>query len=176
MYNSSTNHHEGAPTSGHGYYMSQQQDQQHQQQQQYANEMNPYQQIPRPPAAGFSSNYMKEQGSHQSLQEHLQRETGNLGSGFTDVPALNYPATPPPHNNYAASNQMINTPPPSMGGLYRHNNNSQSMVQNGNGSGNAQLPQLSPGQYSIESEYNQNLNGSSSTIGSKGAWTVMSTS
>lgn len=96
--------------------MSQQQDQQHQQQQ-YANEMNPYQQIPRPPAAGFSSNYMKEQCSHQSLQEHLQRETGNLGSGFTDVPALNYPATPPPHNNYAASNQMINTPPPSMGGL-----------------------------------------------------------
>lgn len=162
MYNSSTNHHEGAPTSGHGYYMSQQQDQQHQQQQ-YANEMNPYQQIPRPPAAGFSSNYMKEQGSHQSLQEHLQRETGNLGSGFTDVPALNYPATPPPHNNHAASNQMINTPPPSMGGLYRHNNNSQSMVQNSNGSGNAQLPQLSPGQYSIESEYNQNLNGSSSS-------------
>ncbi|CAI4717069.1 AIS_collapsed_G0045410.mRNA.1.CDS.1 [Saccharomyces cerevisiae] len=162
MYNSSTNHHEGAPTSGHGYYMSQQQDQQHQQQQ-YANEMNPYQQIPRPPVAGFSSNYMKEQGSHQSLQEHLQRETGNLGSGYTDVPALNYPATPPPHNNYAASNQMINTPPPSMGGLYRHNNNSQSMVQNSNGSGNAQLPQLSPGQYSIESEYNQNLNGSSSS-------------
>ncbi|CAI5023000.1 ATV_HP_G0007680.mRNA.1.CDS.1 [Saccharomyces cerevisiae] len=166
MYNSSSNHHEGAPTSGHGYYMSQQQDQQHQQQQ-YANEMNPYQQIPRPPAAGFSSNYMKEQGSHQSLQEHLQRETGNLGSGFTDVPALNYPATPPPHNNYAASNQMINTPPPSMGGLYRHNNNSQSMVQNGNGSGNAQLPQLSPGQYSIESEYNQNLNGSSSSTAVK---------
>ncbi|CAI4925401.1 ANM_HP_G0109250.mRNA.1.CDS.1 [Saccharomyces cerevisiae] len=166
MYNSSTNHHEGAPTSGHGYYMSQQQDQQHQQQQ-YANEMNPYQQIPRPPAAGFSSNYMKEQGSHQSLQEHLQRETGNLGSGFTDVPALNYPATPPPHNNYAASNQMINTPPPSMGGLYRHNNNSQSMVQNSNGSGNAQLPQLSPGQYSIESEYNQNLNGSSSSTAVK---------
>ncbi|CAI4720685.1 BPG_G0046050.mRNA.1.CDS.1 [Saccharomyces cerevisiae] len=166
MYNSSTNHHEGAPTSGHGYYMSQQQDQQHQQQQ-YANEMNPYQQIPRPPAAGFSSNYMKEQGSHQSLQEHLQRETGNLGSGFTDVPALNYPATPPPHNNHAASNQMINTPPPSMGGLYRHNNNSQSMVQNSNGSGNAQLPQLSPGQYSIESEYNQNLNGSSSSTAVK---------
>ncbi|CAI4718818.1 BGN_3a_G0045150.mRNA.1.CDS.1 [Saccharomyces cerevisiae] len=166
MHNSSSNHHEGAPTSGHGYYMSQQQDQQYQQQQ-YANEMNPYQQIPRPPAAGFSSNYMKEQGSHQSLQEHLQRETGNLGSGFTDVPALNYPATPPPHNNYAASNQMINTPPPSMGGLYRHNNNSQSMVQNSNGSGNAQLPQLSPGQYSIESEYNQNLNGSSSSTAVK---------
>ncbi|CAI4733550.1 BFH_collapsed_G0045840.mRNA.1.CDS.1 [Saccharomyces cerevisiae] len=166
MHNSSTNHHEGAPTSGHGYYMSQQQDQQYQQQQ-YANEMNPYQQIPRPPAAGFSSNYMKEQGSHQSLQEHLQRETGNLGSGFTDVPALNYPATPPPHNNHAASNQMINTPPPSMGGLYRHNNNSQSMVQNSNGSGNAQLPQLSPGQYSIESEYNQNLNGSSSSTAVK---------
>ena len=38
------------------------------------------------------------------------------------------------------------------------------MVQNSNGSGNAQLPQLSPGQYSIESEYNQNLNGSSSIV------------
>lgn len=113
MYTSNSNHHGSASPSGQGYYMSQQQDQQ---QQQYSNDMNSYQQISRPPAAGFSSNYMKEQGSHQSLQEHLQqRETGNTGGGFTDIPTLNYPATPPPQNNYTAPNQMISTPPPSMG-------------------------------------------------------------
>ena len=156
--------------------------------------MDQYQQMNRPPAANFSSNYMSQQGSHQSLQDPNSRQNSNNGAsmhngGFTDVPALNYPATPTHQNNYVVPQQMMNTPPPNMAALYTHNNNSNSMVQSGNANGkdnasfsnasqhtvpNAQYsngsgamdhpqPPFSPSVYSNDSDYGQqNMPGNSS--------------
>lgn len=124
--------------------------------------------IARPPAAAFSSNYMREQGSHQSLQERMQRETlagtpSSLTGGFTDVPTLNYPTTPTSHTNFAAQNSqpMSTMPQPTFGantGIYNHGNNSQSNLRNSAFAN----PQLSPGQYSVNSDYgaDHSLNGS----------------
>ena len=114
----------------------------------------------RPPAAAFSSNYLREQGSHPSLQDHLQKDVpGRLNSplngGFTDVPSLNYPSTPTTGGGFQASQnqQLLSTPPTSTfnnpQGLYSHGNNSQSNLRN-NVYAN---PHISPGQYSVGSDY-----------------------
>ena len=161
--------------------------------------MDQYQQMNRPPAANFSSNYMNQQGSHQSLQDPSDRQNSNNAAsmhngGFTDVPSLNYPATPTHQNNYVVPQQMMNTPPPNMAALYTHNNNSNSMVQssNGNGNGNGSFsnvsqhtipngqysngsgavehpqPPFSPSVYSNDSDYGQqNIPGNSSIASSQ---------
>ncbi|SCU80058.1 LAMI_0B00650g1_1 [Lachancea mirantina] len=110
--------------------------------------------VTRPPAAAFSATYMREQSSHPSLQEHLQRE--QKGAVFTDVPQLNYPTTPTSHTGFSTglqNPQGLSTPPVASFGapssLYSHGNNSQSNLR-GNPLAN---PHLSPGQYSVCSDY-----------------------
>ncbi|SCU87201.1 LADA_0E02608g1_1 [Lachancea dasiensis] len=121
----------------------------------------------RPPNAAFSSNYLREQGSHQSLQDHLgQQEGGSLmggsmnGGGFADVPNLNYPSTPTAKQlNFSSPPQpnITNTPPPastflagnSAPSIYSHGNGSQSNLRN-NVFSNVHA---SPGQYSVTSDY-----------------------
>ena len=85
----------------------------------------------------FSTNYMKQQGSQPSLQDRLTQQQSQPQShnnqyysngGFTDVPNLNYPATPPPTQS-----------------IYSHNNNSNSKVYQS-------AQHTSPGQYSVASE------------------------
>lgn len=112
-------------------------------------------QAPKPPA-NFSNNYMRQQGSHPSLRDPLQGESATVPGGFTDVPPLNYPATPPPHNGNAYQ-QM--TPPQAAAGLYMSNNNSSSHLQ----SVPQPMPQFSPSQYSTGSDYSQNINRSGSS-------------
>ena len=128
--------------------------QQQQQQQNYQQQnMDQYQQMARPPAANFSSNYMRQQGSHQSLQDHIDRQNSNNSNqnnggnvmhngGFTDVPSLNFPSTPTHQNNYVVPNQIMNTPPPAMANLYKHNNNSNSMMQQNNGGSNVSISNM----------------------------------
>lgn len=114
----------------------------------------------RPPAAAFSSNYLREQGSHQSLQDHLQKEvpmrgTSPIHGGFTDVPNLNYPSTPTNSTGFLSAQNppVLSTPPTSNFGTaqstYNHNNNSQSNLRNNVFSN----PHVSPGQYSLGSDY-----------------------
>ncbi|CCD25638.1 serine/threonine protein kinase CBK1 NDAI_0F03200 [Naumovozyma dairenensis CBS 421] len=169
MFNSQNPYSQTPPTSQ-GIYQQQQQQQQQQQ-----HDMSAYQGIQRPPAADFNGNYLRQQGSQQSLQDAAAQQHEQpqqiIGGGFTDIPSLNYPATPPSHSNFAIpnQNQMINTPPPTMGALYKHSNNSQSLVQNNihtsNNHGIIQQPSSSnlqqsygfssPSQYSADSEYLQ---------------------
>lgn len=93
------------------------------------------------PPAMFSTSYLTRQGSHQSLQDASNQYSQTYGQqsyqpsnqyysngGFTDVPNLNYPATPPPSS-----------------GIYSHNNNSNSNVYQ-------QPSHSSPGRYSMNSE------------------------
>ncbi|CCF56171.1 hypothetical protein KAFR_0A07370 [Kazachstania africana CBS 2517] len=153
--------------------------QQQQQQQPYEPEMDMYQQIQRPPVAGFSNNYMRQQNSHQSLQDQLQEEgNGNVvHGGFTDLPGLNYPTTPTHQNNYIPPNLMNNAQqqqqqqqqPPAMTGIFKHNNNSNSMIQQQphvrNDNSGASVNNFSqpaapypPSHYSNESDYSQHQN------------------
>ncbi|SCV05244.1 LANO_0H03224g1_1 [Lachancea nothofagi CBS 11611] len=127
-----------------------------------------YNSMSRPPAAAFSSNYIREQGSHQSLQDHLQREApmpmgSPVNSGFADVPNLNYPSTPVANNpSFSPSSQnpnYLNTPPPASNFSNTSNNNAPSIYSHGNNSQsnlrNNVYPNLhvSPGQYSVTSDY-----------------------
>ncbi|SCU92487.1 LAFA_0F10924g1_1 [Lachancea sp. 'fantastica'] len=117
--------------------------------------------LSRPPATAFSSNYMREQGSHPSLQGHLQNQVESVGGGFADVPSLSYPSTPTTsQQNYTSpNNQNVMNTPPAVGtfgngnnaapSLYSHGNNSQSNLRN-NVYPNLQV---SPGQYSVTSDY-----------------------
>ncbi|SMN19824.1 similar to Saccharomyces cerevisiae YNL161W CBK1 Serine/threonine protein kinase that regulates cell morphogenesis pathways [Maudiozyma saulgeensis] len=140
-----------------GSNLQQQQQMNYQQPNQMRN-IDQNQQMPRPPAANFSNNYMRQQGSNQSLADDIDRKNGNNNSnmmhngGFTDVPSLNFPSTPTHQNSYVIPNQITNTPPPAMANLYKHNNNSNSMVQNNGGSN---------GSISNMSQYNSNINNNS---------------
>lgn len=116
-------------------------------------------QAPLPPGAAFSNNYMRQQGSHPSLRDP-QGESATVPGGFTDVPPLNYPATPPPHNGNAY--QQL-TPPQAVNGLYMTHNNSSSHLQSINHMPQQPMPQFSPSQYSTGSDYSQNINRSGSS-------------
>ncbi|CCK70812.1 serine/threonine protein kinase CBK1 KNAG_0F01440 [Huiozyma naganishii CBS 8797] len=132
---------------------------------QYLRDSDGYQQMARPPVAGFSNMYMSQQNSNQSLHDHIQQQqyyqqqmlhqqqqqqqqqnenNGAMfhGAGFTDIPTLSHPSTPPPQNQYMKmanpqqlQQHIIDVPPPAITGLYRHNNNSNSLVQNNNSTG-----------------------------------------
>ncbi|AAS53406.1 AFR035Wp [Eremothecium gossypii ATCC 10895] len=131
--------------------------------------------LQRPPAAQFSSAYMEQQGSHQSLQEHLAYEQLQLqqqqqqqqqhaaaphangdgyGAGFTDIPTMlgsvgaPSPAFQPPMV-VGMQQQPINTPPPTATSIYSQNNNSFTNVND-----TTLAPgHSSPGHYSNSSDY-----------------------
>ena len=159
------------PTNANMYY--------HHQQQQQQESLDGINSFSKPPASNFSSNYMNNQNSHQSLQEYARSQiprndmNNTMGKDmalhpgvFQDVPSLAHPS----NTNYGLlqqqQQQLSGSPlqqPPILGSIYKHNNNSNSLIQNSIGMNKQPdspiqaIPQpgqsCSPGQYSFESDY-----------------------
>lgn len=136
------------------------------------NNMQQQQQQLVPPAKLNDYPYLSNRSSQMSLPDQYSDQNSNhnnniqnnaMPSGFTDIPSLNYPSTPSAiqnnnQNMLSASpefRQQSPTPqPPQPHGLYKLNNNSQNMLNNNQNVNIHNHSHVSPGQYSMASDYN----------------------